>query len=228
MPSASTKPRRTKTGGEPDSPFSVARGPRAETKQRLLAGTLHYLRENGVADVTLRQLAEQLGTSHRLLIYHFGTKEGLLVAVVEELEREQQTWMQSLWERDMTPMQLMRLAWQRTCDPQIDRQLRLFVEIYGHALQGRAHTAQLLGTLIDAWLKPVGHLFVRMGMKPAQARVHARLHVATMRGLMLDLLTTGDLKSINAAWEHYIGQYDELPGAHEVELRRRIGATPRA
>jgi AcrR family transcriptional regulator len=196
---------------------------RNETKQRLLAGTLDYLREYGVADVTLRQLAQQLGTSHRLLSYHFGTKEGLLVAVVQEIEREQQAWLESLWERDMTPMELIRMSWERTCDPQLDRQLRLFVEIYGHAVQRRPHTEQLLDTLVDAWLKPVGHLFRRMGMTAAMARIHARLYVATMRGLMLDLLTTGDAKAITAAWEHYVSQYDKLPGAHRVQNARLNG-----
>lgn len=191
-------------------------GPRAETKQRLLAATLNYLLENGIADLSLRQLAEELGTSHRLLIYHFGTKEGLFVAVVEEIEREQQRWVASMRERDMTPMELMRMAWDRTRDPALDRQLRLFVEIYGHALQGRAHTAPLLDTLIDAWLDPLSDIFRRMGLTPAQARVHARLNVATMRGLMLDLLTTGDVKAAHAAWEQYISQYDKLPGAHKT------------
>jgi len=189
-------------------------GPRAETKQRMLAATMQYLRENGLGDFTLRQLAERLGTSHRLLIYHFGTKEGLLVAVVEEIEREQQSWLMSLSERDMTLMQLMQLAWERTCDPQLDSHLRLFVEVYGHALQGRAHTAPLLDTLVDAWLGPLNDLFQRAGMTAAQARVHARLWMATVRGLMLDLLTTRDLAATTEAWKHFMAQYDSLPGAH--------------
>jgi len=83
-------------------------GPRDETKQRLLAATVQHLEQNGVADVSLRQLAEQLGTSHRLLIYHFGTKEGLLVAVVDETERVQRDWLEDLWQRDLSPMELMR------------------------------------------------------------------------------------------------------------------------
>lgn len=207
--------RRRRTETTPASSEFVL-GPRAETKQRLLAATLNYLLENGIADLSLRQLAEELGTSHRLLIYHFGTKEGLFVAVVEEIEREQQRWVASMRERDMTPMELMRMAWDRTRDPALDRQLRLFVEIYGHALQGRAHTAPLLDTLIDAWLDPLSDIFRRMGLTPAQARVHARLNVATMRGLMLDLLTTGDVKAAHAAWEQYISQYDKLPGAHKA------------
>lgn len=194
-------------------------GPRAETKDRLLAATVQYLEHHGVADLSLRQLAEKVGTSHRLLIYHFGDKEGLMVAVVEEIERIQRRWLEQLWERDMTPIELMRMSWQRTCDPKLDRQLRLFVEIYGHTVQGFAHTTPLLNTLIGAWMEPVSDLFKRMGMAPAQARIHARLHIATMRGLMLDLLTTGDLKAGQAAFDQYIAQYEKLPGAHKSERR---------
>lgn len=212
--------RRKRSGISPTTKEPVANagfvlGPRTETKQRLLAASLNYLEEHGVADMSLRQLADQLGTSHRLLIYHFGTKEGLLVAVVEEIERVQRQWVKSLWEHDMTPIELLRLVWARTCDPKLDKQLRLFVEIYGHTLQGRAHTAPLLDTLVDAWMGPASNLFRRMGMTPAQSRLHARLHLATVRGLMLDLLTTGDLKATSAAWAYYISQYDKLPGAHQ-------------
>jgi AcrR family transcriptional regulator len=212
---AAPMPRKRNAHGDP----GFVLGPRAETKQRLLAATINHLEDNGVADLSLRQLAERLGTSHRLLIYHFGTREGLLVAVVEEIERIQRAWLESLWERDMSPIELMRMSWERTCDPKLDRQLRLFVEIYGHVVQGRAHTAPLLGTLIGAWMEPVTDVFKRIGMTTAQARVHARLHVATMRGLMLDLLTTGDLKAGQAAFDQYIGQYEKLPGAHKSERR---------
>ena len=144
-----------------------------------------------------------------------------MVAVVEEIERIQRRWLESMWERDMTPMELMRRAWNRTIDPKLDKQLRLFVEIYGHALQGRAHTEPLLETLIGAWIDPVSDMFKRMGMTPAQARVHARLNVATMRGLMLDLLTTGDLDAVHAAFEQYVSQYEKLPGAHKSDRRRK-------
>ncbi len=196
-------------------------GPRAETKDRLLAATVAYVEQHGVADLSLRQLAEKVGTSHRLLIYHFGDKEGLMVAVVEEIERIQRRWLESLWERDMTPLELMRMSWERTCDPKLDRTLRLFVEIYGHAVQGFAHTAPLLDTLIGAWMDPTTDLFRRMGMSPAQARTHARLHIATMRGLMLDLLATGDLKAGQAAFDQYIQQYEKLPGANKSERRAK-------
>ena len=65
--------------------------PRApgDPKQQLLERALGYLAEHGIGDISLRELAVALGTSHRMLIYHFGSKEGLFVAIVQEAENRQ-------------------------------------------------------------------------------------------------------------------------------------------
>src|SRR3954447_20556438 len=47
--------------------------PSRRARERLLAGTM----ERGVGNLSLRGLAAPLGTSHRMLIYHFGSCEGL-------------------------------------------------------------------------------------------------------------------------------------------------------
>ena len=58
-------------------------------RERLLEATMDYVRKNGVGDLTLRQLAAAVGTSHRMLVYHFGSKEGLFVEVIRSVEAEQ-------------------------------------------------------------------------------------------------------------------------------------------
>ena len=58
-------------------------------RDRLLAAAVDYAAQHGISDVSLRTLAAGLGTSHRMLIHHFGSKEGLLAAVVTEVERRQ-------------------------------------------------------------------------------------------------------------------------------------------
>ena len=47
-------------------------------KDELIESLIAYLLENGLADLSLRPLAAGTGTSARLLIYHFGSKEDLL------------------------------------------------------------------------------------------------------------------------------------------------------
>ena len=44
---------------------------------------------NGIGRRPLRAIADEVGTSHRMLLHHFGSRDDLLVAVVEEVERRQ-------------------------------------------------------------------------------------------------------------------------------------------
>ena len=66
-----------------------ANEPPSEAKARLLAATIDYVAANGMTDRSLREIAAAIGTSHRMLVYHFGSKEGLLVEVVSAVEAEQ-------------------------------------------------------------------------------------------------------------------------------------------
>jgi AcrR family transcriptional regulator len=49
-----------------------------DPKQQLLERALGYFTEHGISDISLRELAAALGTSHRMLIYHFGIERGLV------------------------------------------------------------------------------------------------------------------------------------------------------
>jgi AcrR family transcriptional regulator len=58
-------------------------------RDRLLAEAVDYIVTHGVSDLTLRDLAAGIRSSHRMLIYHFGSKEGLLVEVIKLVEQRQ-------------------------------------------------------------------------------------------------------------------------------------------
>ena len=62
-----------------------AEPPVATGRDQLLTRTVEYFATHGVADTSLRRLAEEIGTSHRMLLYHFGSREGLLSAVVDRV-----------------------------------------------------------------------------------------------------------------------------------------------
>ncbi|GAB2467100.1 TetR/AcrR family transcriptional regulator [Streptomyces incanus] len=173
-------------------------------KERLLAAVIEHMAANGAADLSLRQLAVQVGTSHRMLLYHFGSKEQLLVEVIGEVEaRQQAMFIELLTEFDVdphaTPLDLMRAFWQRIADPALHPYERLFFEMYGQALQRRPGTTQLLDGVIDSWLEPMAELGRRHGLPDTTARAQARLGIAVARGLLLDLLATGDRVAVDAA-----------------------------
>jgi hypothetical protein len=85
----------------------------------------------------------------------------------------------------------------------------LFFEMYGHALQARAPgSADFLRDIVESWLEPIATIRVAQGMEPDAARAQARLDLAMTRGLLLDLLATGDRAGTAAAVEQAIALYD--------------------
>jgi len=177
----------------------------AVTKATLLDAAVEFAAAHGLSDVSLRQMAAALGTSHRMLIYHFGSKEGLLVAVVNEVERRQRQSMAQLGEDErLAPDETLRRMWRTLADPSLWPLERLFYEVYGQALQGRPQTARFLDGIVDSWLAPATALGVRRGLSKRDARAWARLGLAVTRGLLLDLLATGDRKGCDDAVERFI------------------------
>jgi AcrR family transcriptional regulator len=183
-----------------------------EPRQRLLDAAVDHLAAHGLSDLSLRQLAAALGTSHRMLIYHFGSKEGLLVEVVRTVERQQRDAFAGL--DGYSPGEAIRQMWRRFADPSLWPHERLFFEIYGQALQGRPHAAPLLDGIVESWLGPAVEFARRHGVPEEVARADARLGVAVMRGLLLDLLATGDRAATDEALERFVAGYEALAGSN--------------
>jgi AcrR family transcriptional regulator len=195
-------PRRTPPPGD---------GPTA--RERLLAGAMDYVAAHGVADLSLRGLAAALGTSHRMLIYHFGSREGLLIEVIRTVEAQQRAALAAmLLDEDATPAEIMRRSWRHIADPSLWPNERLFFEIYAQALQGHPHAQPLLDGIVDLWVEPLTRIGVAHGRSEAEARAEARLGVAVTRGLLLDLLATKDREAVDAAMERYIAAMAPEPG----------------
>jgi AcrR family transcriptional regulator len=177
-------------------------------RQRLLDGAIDYVAQNGLSDVSLRTLAAALGTSHRMLIHHFGSKEELWVEIVRAVEARQRELLPEIVPDPGLPMADAIWAWwKHISDPSLWPNERLFFEIYGQALQGRAHTTELLDGIVEDWLGPATEINVALGVPRELARAHARLGVAVTRGLLLDLLATRDVEAVDAAMKAFIDLY---------------------
>ncbi|AVT35450.1 TetR/AcrR family transcriptional regulator [Plantactinospora sp. BB1] len=201
----------------------------AGVREELLARVVDRIADQGVGALSLRRLAADLGTSHRMLIYHFGSKEGLLVEVVREIERRQRAALASLeFDPATAPADAIRSMWRRLADPALWPYERLFFELYGQAVQGYPGTTALLEGVVDSWLDLNVELAARRGVPAELARTHARLGLAVIRGLLLDLLATGDRAGTDAALEAFaVGYQAGLPtGPPESAGARPTGRTP--
>jgi len=176
--------------------------PTSQARDRLLAAAVRHAVDSGIADLSLRQLAAAIGTSHRMLLYHFGSREGLLIAVTKAVEEQQRT---ALLE-SLTTVQDARESWARLSDPQLWPQERLFFELYAHALRGRPGNEGFLDGIVESWVAPIADALVAAGADEPTARADARLSVAVVRGLLLDLLATGDRAGVTEAYERFLEQ----------------------
>jgi len=181
----------------------------SQPRDRLLAAAVEQAMRGGIADLSLRELAAAIGTSHRMLLYHFGSREGLLVAVARAVEEAERARFLS-W--GMTAEDARRI-WARLSDPALWPAERLFFELYVQGLLGRLGDEQFLDSTVTGWIAPVAAAMVDAGASEATAHVDARLGMAVVRGLLLDLLATGDHDAVTEAFERYVRLYEDAPPA---------------
>jgi AcrR family transcriptional regulator len=184
-------------------------------RQQLLDKAIEYAAQHGISDLSLRSLAAALGTSHRMLIFHFGSKEGLWVEISRTVERRQREQLAGFPPGPGQPFgELTRAWWKHFSARELWPYERLFFELYGQALQGRPHTTEFLNGVVDDWLEPLVVSVVAMGIPEPQARAHLRLGIAATRGLLLDLLATGDVEAADQAMDAYIALTETWLDAH--------------
>jgi len=190
-----------RTGGGADVAAPSAR-------QRLLDAVVAHFTDVGLADQSLRRIAEAIGSSHRMLLYHFGSRDGLLLAVVREVEARTQKRLQELSEDVPGETDaLIRRMWSYLADPALGDFERLFFALYGRALQGDESIRPLLNEDVTHWLDTNVALSTPLGVPADVARTHARLGLAVTRGLLLDLLATGDRAGVEAALGVFAARY---------------------
>ena len=110
----------------------------------LLDRTITYVADHGLADLSLRQLAAGIGTSHRMLNFHFGSREGLLAAIVASVEEQQRLALEALATEATSPAGLVRAQWAQLTDPTLRPAIVLFFEVLALALQRRPGTEGFL------------------------------------------------------------------------------------
>jgi AcrR family transcriptional regulator len=173
-------------------------------KEKLLEAVVDAALAGGIADKSLRAIAGAAGTSHRMLIHHFGSREGLLVEVIRAVEARQRAALAGLGaESGEGSGELADRFWKHLRSPELAPQERLFFEVYGQALQGRQWAKPLLEGIVEDWVGPVAAMLEADGVSPETARTVARLYIAVGRGLLLDVLATGDDHEVDTAMQYF-------------------------
>ncbi|GAA5234468.1 TetR/AcrR family transcriptional regulator [Verticiella sediminum] len=181
-------------------------GARAHSEQagQLLDAAAAHVLAHGLGDLSLRHIAESVGTSHRMLIYYFGSSDGFWQALLQRLRHQEQAKSIGWSGSTHGPAHGIEAAWARYAAPNYLPVMQLLFEVYGRAIRDRERFKPFLDEVVGTWTDTLTQtLQSRFGIEPAQARVRARLELATMRGLLLDLVTTGDREGTTEALRYF-------------------------
>jgi AcrR family transcriptional regulator len=172
-------------------------------RPELLDAAVEYILEHGIAELSLRPMAEELGVSHSTLIRQFETKEALITEVIERIRSD-------LFNRPRTPVdnaplgEVLRATWRRLCEPAERRQFVLLFEVVAMQARDPARFGSLAPMLITDFLGPMEAILRPHGLSRREARNVATCFLAVVRGLQLDLAVSGDQRRVDDAMDRYI------------------------
>ena len=183
---------------------------RPEQREAFLSGAVEHVLRHGVATLSLRPLAAALGTSDRMLLYYFGTREQLLTAVLGTVgERLQAQFVATLPADPVSPAALLRGLATALQEPAAEASLRLYVEVSGLAARGQEPHRTVAAAVAEGWSSWLGS---RLDVPDGERADAAAGVLAVVDGLLLvHFLAPGQAADRAAGW-----LVERLTGPHET------------
>jgi len=197
-------------------------------KKELQDAALDYLLEHGAAKLSLRPVAAELGTSPRILMFHFKSKEGLLQDVLGELHARLQASFATMASAHSGPDgdAMLKRFWLWAASKKNFRYFRLLYEVQIIAIQNPAEYARYLKKISMDWQAiTLKSLSEKMRSEPM-----ATLCLAVFDGLFLELMCTADRPRLTRALDHFISMARtamDIHGAKSPRVRASKGSLNR-
>jgi AcrR family transcriptional regulator len=180
-------------------------------REELLEQAYAYVLRNGMTAMSLRPLAEAVGSSPRVLLYLFGSKDGLVRALLGRSRTEELALLAQVRADGGGAAEVVERLWEWLAAPQRRDLLRLWAEGYARSLvEPEGPWAGFAAQGVHDWIEVLGEILGPAGDPTAV--------LATLRGALLDLLATGDESRTTEAIRRYAAA---LPD--ERRVRRNLG-----
>lgn len=122
-------------------------------RDTLLAGAVEHVLSHGVSTLSLRPLAAAIGTSDRMLLYYFHSRDELITAVLGAVgEQLEASLVEALPPEPVAPAVLLERVWTVLQAPSAEPHLRLYLEVAGVAARGREPYRTAAAAVADRWL----------------------------------------------------------------------------
>ena len=173
-----------------------------DRRSELLAEIVEELLTRGAADLSLRPLAERVGSSARLLIYHFNSKEELVAAALSEVRQHigASLYARASQTRPETLHDLVVMVWDWATEAPNQRYFRLLFEVDGLAMFDRLNfSAEVKRANSAVWIDLIDRAAGRLAQGGDLFSDHSTLILGAFTGLLQDFLSTGDRARTTAA-----------------------------
>jgi AcrR family transcriptional regulator len=191
----------------------AAAGERADSprKRELLDAAYTWALDNGLADFSLRPMAKAIGTSPRVLLFLFGSKDGLTRALLARARTDELAALATLRasQREAGLAAAGREVWRWLIAPGHRALLSLWLEGYARSLLGEAGPwERFAAETVDDWLALLATRQPASRRRTRAGEAERTLLLAVLRGALLDVLATGDVDRVTRAVDRYL---DSLP-----------------
>jgi AcrR family transcriptional regulator len=195
--------------------------PSSARRDELLELAYAYVLEHGIAALSLRPLATAVGSSPRVLLFLFGSKDGLVRALLARARADELELLRSMraGRGDEGLAGVVAAVWRWLAAEEHRGLLRLWAEGYARSLvEPDGAWSGFARATVDDWLALFAAAQAPAQHEPA-AVAERTLALAVLRGAVLDLLATGDVARTSTAVQRHV---DGL-GASRSARGRRLG-----
>jgi AcrR family transcriptional regulator len=170
-------------------------------KRELLDRAYAYVLKEGLSDLSLRPLATAIGSSPRVLLFLFGSKDDLIRALLARARRDELEALEALpADPGSGPADACRTIWAWLSDPAHQALLRLWLEGYSRSLIDTTGPWSGFATAtVTDWLAVLGSYQRPQRRRSRAGEAERTLLLAILRGALLDLLATGDTERVTRA-----------------------------
>jgi AcrR family transcriptional regulator len=166
-------------------------------QDELLELAYQYVLANGLADMSLRPLARAIGSSPRVLLFLYGTKDALIRALLDRARADELAAIDAFKEVESAAglADSARQVWDWLSAPDHRLLLGLWVEAYARSLVDPGGPwAGFAAQTVQDWLGLLESRQTPARRRSAAGAAERTAVLALLRGAMLDLLATGDLR----------------------------------
>ncbi|MEW2327359.1 TetR/AcrR family transcriptional regulator [Micromonospora chersina] len=174
--------------------------PPSARRDELLERAYQYVLAHGLAELSLRPLAAAIGSSPRVLLFLFGSKDQLIRALLGRARADELAALRRARDAGGSDdfVAAVRTTWDWLVDPAHRPMLVLWVQAYARSLsEPDGPWAGFARQTVEDWLG----LLAEVGGRAGSAGADPVLALALLRGALLDLLATGDAERTTAVVE---------------------------